>query len=871
MAELRDQLQKTLGGTYAFDRELGGGGMSRVFVAEETALGRKVVIKVLPPDLAATVNVERFRREIQLAAQLLHPHIVPLLSAGIADGLPYYTMPFIEGDSLRTRIIRQGELPINDALRILRDMTTALSYAHEHGVVHRDIKPENVMLTKHHALIMDFGVAKALSAATNPGNSLTSMGVALGTPAYMSPEQATADPHTDHRADIYALGAVAYEMLTGRQLFGDRSPQAMLRAHAVEKPDPIETRRATVPPALAALVMRMLEKSPADRPQTADDLLRTLDTFVVTPSGMTPTGTVPVQTIQTPVAAPAAKSPRRSRSLIAAALVGAGILAAGGMVAKGKLSGPALDPARVIVLPFANRTGDPQYDELGELAADWVVRGLTEADIADVVSIESLSSADDSASGAMDPRAMARAVGAGRIVQGDIHLRGDLLEFRVSIIETRDGSRAGNVQPSSSPRTSPMAAIDGMRQRTMGAMATLTKKSVSGLALPDVPPSYDAYQEFMRGEESFQALEMGKAAEHYIRAATLDSSYATPVVRAVYAYLNLGQPAKADSLATELTASTRKISEYERRYLDRAVAQIEGDWQAAYSAAQQLKAAAPSSSFAQYIAARAAIPVNRLEEAARELEKLWPNKFPESAYFLDLANVYHLLGNYKRQERVLRKAQEVVPGHTRMLDNWARMYAATGKLDEVSRVLQEIRANHNPPAVSASASMQGVAAELEHHGHPAKAREVRESLVSWINRRPATEVTPTLLGIKSYALARLGRCPEANRLADSVYSARQTVGSVGNRGIVAAHCDRQVVADSMVRALVAMKEPYLRGNHLLQLARIAAIQGKKAEAVDLLVDAVAQGTQAGGPSHNVAEFATLRGYAPYESAIRPKQ
>src|SRR5688572_8616805 len=229
MAELRDQLQKTLGGSYALERELGGGGMSRVFVAEETSLGRKVVIKVLPPDLAATVNVERFRREIQLAAQLQHPHIVPLLSAGIADGLPYYTMPFIDGDSLRTRIIRQGELPIHDALRILRDMTTALCYAHEHGVVHRDIKPENVMLTKHHALIMDFGVAKALSAATNPGNSLTSMGVALGTPAYMSPEQATADPHMDHRADIYALGAVAYEMLTGRQLFGDRSPQAMLR------------------------------------------------------------------------------------------------------------------------------------------------------------------------------------------------------------------------------------------------------------------------------------------------------------------------------------------------------------------------------------------------------------------------------------------------------------------------------------------------------------------------------------------------------------------------------------------------------------------------------------------------------------------
>ena len=149
--------------------------MSRVFVAEELSLGRKVVVKVLPPDLAATVNVERFRREIQLAAKLQHPHIVPVLAAGISDGLPYYTMPFIEGESLRARLARSGELPVPEAAKILRDVLSALSYAHEHGVVHRDIKPDNVLLTGSHAVVADFGVAKALSAATNPGSSLTSL------------------------------------------------------------------------------------------------------------------------------------------------------------------------------------------------------------------------------------------------------------------------------------------------------------------------------------------------------------------------------------------------------------------------------------------------------------------------------------------------------------------------------------------------------------------------------------------------------------------------------------------------------------------------------------------------------------------------
>jgi serine/threonine protein kinase len=260
--------------------------MSRVFLAEEVSLGRKVVIKVLPPDLAATVNVERFRREIQLAARLQHPHIVPVHAAGISDGLPYYTMPFIEGESLRARLARAGELPVQDAARILRDVLSALSYAHEHGVVHRDIKPDNVLLTGNHAVVADFGVAKALSASTTPGSSLTSLGVALGTPAYMSPEQAAADPSTDHRADLYGVGAMAYEMLTGQQVFSARSPQAMLAAHATQKPEPIDARRPSVPRELSSLIMRSLEKHAADRPQSAAEMLTELEA-AVTPSGAT--------------------------------------------------------------------------------------------------------------------------------------------------------------------------------------------------------------------------------------------------------------------------------------------------------------------------------------------------------------------------------------------------------------------------------------------------------------------------------------------------------------------------------------------------------------------------------------------------------
>ena len=296
MTDFSDRVQSAVGAHYRIEQELGGGGMSRVFLAEEIGLERKVVVKVLPPEMAAGVNAERFRREILLAAKLQHPHIVPLLTAGASGDLLYYVMPYIQGESLRTRIAREGELPVGQAARILRDVADALAYAHRQGVVHRDIKPDNVLLADGHAVVTDFGVAKAVESSTGE-SSLTSLGVALGTPAYMSPEQAAADPHVDHRADIYALGAMAYEVLTGRPPFTAATPQAVLAAHVTQAPDHVSTHRGTVPPALAEAVMRCLAKKPADRFQQAGELVPLFDSLLTPSGGMTPTGTQPVPAV----------------------------------------------------------------------------------------------------------------------------------------------------------------------------------------------------------------------------------------------------------------------------------------------------------------------------------------------------------------------------------------------------------------------------------------------------------------------------------------------------------------------------------------------------------------------------------------------
>jgi eukaryotic-like serine/threonine-protein kinase len=392
LADLREHLKSTLGSAYTLGRELGGGGMSRVFVATEAALGRQIVVKVLPPDLAGGVNVERFRREIQLAAQLVHPHVIPLLSAGESDGIPYYTMPFIEGESLRAKLTRAGALDVEEAVHIAREVAGALDYAHRVGVVHRDIKPENILLQDGHALVADFGIARAVRQAATV-STLTMIGMALGTPAYMSPEQAMGEREIDGRADVYSLGCVLYEMLTGTLPYDGATAQAVIARHMMEPIPSARTRRADVPPAISAAVTTALAKEPDGRFESAASFARALR------AGAHPTTTE----MPTPLAIASPVRPRE-RSLV--------------------------------VIPFANLSPDPDNAYFAE--------GLTEEIITDLSSVDGLRVISRaSAMRLRDPTrslgSIARELDVTYALTGSVRRAGDRLRIAAQLVDaTRD-------------------------------------------------------------------------------------------------------------------------------------------------------------------------------------------------------------------------------------------------------------------------------------------------------------------------------------------------------------------------------------------------------------------------------------------------
>ncbi|MGE5927113.1 MAG: protein kinase domain-containing protein [Gemmatimonadota bacterium] len=409
-----EQVVEAFGERYRVERELGRGGMATVYLAHDPRHARPVALKVLLPELALAVGAERFQREIRLAASLQHPHILPIFDSGAIDagGKPlfYYTMPFVEGETLRARLEREGPLPIEVALRFAREVAEALDHAHRHGIVHRDVKPENILVSDGHALLADFGIAKA---ATEAGDRLTATGLSLGTPAYMSPEQAAADSRVDGRTDIYSLGCVLHEMLAGEPPFTGPSAQAIIAKRFASAPPLLRTVRPQLPESVDAAVTRALALTPADRFSTASGFAAALDPLVPVPR----------------------RSHRRWPVAAAALLIAALALVARPWHRSGA-GGDTTALGTVAVLPFANMGGDTADAWFAEGMADELTTALAKVPGVRVASRSSAARYRDSDDPATE---IGRALGVGAVLDGTVRRAAERLRISVELTSAADG------------------------------------------------------------------------------------------------------------------------------------------------------------------------------------------------------------------------------------------------------------------------------------------------------------------------------------------------------------------------------------------------------------------------------------------------
>jgi eukaryotic-like serine/threonine-protein kinase len=710
--DLRDQLQQTLGNTYALERELGGAGMSRVFVADDGRLGRKVVVKVFDPSLAGAVNVNRFTREIALAATLQHPCIVPVLSAGDMDGVPYYTMPLVDGPSLRQRL-RDGRLPPAEAMKVLRDVASALDAAHRRGVVHRDVKPENVLLSGDYAMVTDFGIAKALVAAAAVENaesadseSLTERGLSLGTPGYMAPEQVAGDETIDHRADIYAWGVLAYEVLAGAVPFAGRHGRALLAAHVLERPESLATRAHNIPAPLAALVMRALEKNPAARPQSAGDLVVALDAIRATPATLS-----------------------------------------------------ATNEGSIAVLPFVNMSKDPETDYFSD--------GITDEIIGTLARVKGLRVTGRASSFALkgkelDLRTIGERLGVARVVEGTVRRAGNRVRISAELVDVSDG-----FQRWSDRFDRDVTDVFAVQDEIAQAIARALHVTSEAATMPEdvrrtvYPEAYELYLKGMY-EHRNRGLAQGhikKAVEYLEASASLDPRFA-PAHSALASALY--------SLSVYSATSSRDVGPKALDHARRAIAldpgdaaahaalgyiafNYEWDWETARVHMDRALSLAPNDSFVLNRAAMFHASVDRLDLAFALAERSLIVD-PMSAYaHLFAAVVLTTGGSARRAIEVAEAGSRMHPENGDLMRILGIAYTYVGRHDDAIRVLGDAAvSNNHPTAVVAHLAVA--------HARRGDVEQANALLAELLRRSTSELVQSRLIGL---ALMELGRIDEA--------------------------------------------------------------------------------------------------------------
>jgi eukaryotic-like serine/threonine-protein kinase len=876
MADPLDRLTGALADRYRLERELGAGGMATVYMAEDLKHHRHVAVKVLRPELAAALGTERFLREITIAANLQHPHIVPVYDSGEADGFLYYVMPYIEGSTLRALLVREGVLPVSEAVRILRDVAEGVAAAHVHGVVHRDIKPENIMLSGHHALVADFGVATAVS-ETAARHAQTSAGVALGTPGYRAPEQEVGDPLVDHRADIYALGVLAYEVLAGEPPRTRLTPQVPFAPQVTQTPVPLSERRPTVPPPLASLVMRCMAEDPTDRPQRAEEILAVLESLATVPGGVTPGETKRV-------ASPARGWRRRwlgrvARPAAATAAVLVLVLTGAG-VWRSRAQGPALPGLQVrepvVVLPFEVQAADAALAHVGVQAADMIAAAIEGANLGHVVRYrpENGGAAYTERLG----RHVANETGAGTLVTGTVAQRGERVEVQARMIRAADLRTVWTLGPDPATAADPTPALDRVRERVLGAVGwylSVYTRQWRNPGASQPPTTLEAYRLMEKAHELFRAGRFTEAIPLFRQAYAGDTAYLVPALLLVPTFYNLDQWQSRDSAHAFITARRERLFPLDALLFDRFSAEVLSP-EEHVKASLALAAAEPAHAYgAMRSLVWARRPAAALEYHARRDTAFASVR--EWQWWDELAaRAHHMMGRFEEELALVRAAKTREPRH---FGHWTREVSALAALGRVAAIDQLITESHGLEMPGAPVRLMAEAAiELARHDRDAQARAYAERALTAEAQLPdSARVSDVESTVRHDAMRILGRHAE---IVQDLDSRQRTAGPGSLSYRILAARDRILSGDTVgARALAdsARSAPIeafaasgwgKRGRPMYYGAQILALLGRREEAVALLREALNNGRWLGPDEPLEWYWTTISDYPPFQELVR---
>jgi serine/threonine protein kinase/Flp pilus assembly protein TadD len=621
MTTLTDRLRAALTDRYAVDREVGRGGMATVYLAQDLKHARQVALKVLHPELAATLGPDRFLREIQIAAGLQHPHILPLYDSGRADGLLYYVMPFVEGESLRDKLRATPQMPVEDAVRICRDVAAALDYAHRHGVVHRDIKPENVMLHEGEAIVTDFGIAKAVSAAGT--ESLTQTGMAVGTPTYMSPEQAMGEGEPDGRSDIYSLGCMLFEMLTGSPPFLGSTTQATITKRLTEPVPSVRAGRSEVSAELDGVIARSLARDRMERFDTASQVVRALRSPNVVTPPETATVAVPAEPQKTSIA----------------------------------------------VLPFADMSPQKDQDYFCEGIAEEIINSLNKIEALRVIS---RSSAFAFKGQNQDIRKVGEQLGVGTVLEGSIRKAGNRLRISAQLVSVAGGHHLWS-ERYDREMEDVFAIQDEIAENIVKALRGVVLSEDEKQAIEKSPAvDIKAYDFYLRGRQYFH--QWRKKGVEYARrmfehAMEIDPNYARAYAgaadccTALYTWWDASKAnlEGADTYSRRALELDPNLAEaHEARGLALTLRGQYDEAQAEFETAIRLD---PKLFEAYYFFARAHLAQGRYDEAAAMFQKASEVRPEDFQAPILLAQVYNSLGRKADAEAAYRRGAQLVDQH----------------------------------------------------------------------------------------------------------------------------------------------------------------------------------------------------------------